>query len=237
MKIFRQRHLLLFVSISIVTVMIAGCAANGRGMAQGDEECSAARTAGAGALIGAALGAVIDGREGAVKGAAAGAVIGGLGCMAMNYHTKQVRSAQQVNKQYVEQHQQLPAQPTVTNYALSAPKEAVRGKPVSVNSSITVVDGRNQSVDRVQEKLFIVNSNGDRKQIKTKEAQEGMNGGGEYSNTFSFTPPTGVAEGNYHLESEVYVNDKLAKTAKTPLVLATMAHPAEQVVFVNTTDY
>lgn len=53
-----------------------------------------------------------------------------------------------------------------------------------------------------------------------------MSQGGEYANSFSFTPPTGVAQGNYRLESEVYVNDKLAKTAKAPIVFAYEANNA-----------
>jgi len=221
MKTFHPRKAIQCIIISFLVIAIAGCAANGRGMAQGDEDCSAAKSAGAGALIGGLLGAAINGRDGAMKGAAAGAVVGGLGCMAMNYHTKQVRSAAQVNKEYQNKHDSLPDKPVVTSYSITAPKQVVRGNNVSVNSEITVVDGRKQSVDRVEEKLFIVDSDGQRKQIKSKEAKSaGMNQGGEYQNSFSFTPPNGVAQGNYRLESEVYVNDKLAKTAQAPIEIA-----------------
>jgi len=216
-----MRILTQVITVLIITTLITGCAANGRGLAQDGDDCSAAKSAGAGALIGGLLGAAINGKEGAMKGAAAGAVVGGLGCIAMNYHSKQVRSANQVNKEYKEQHDQLPEKPVVTNYSITAPKQAVRGNAVEVNSAITVVDGRKQSVDRVEEKLFIVDSDGQRKQIKSKEAKNtGMDHGGEYENSFSFTPPTGVAQGNYRLESEVYVNDKLAKTAQAPIVFA-----------------
>lgn len=200
--------------------LLLGCAGNGTGLAQGDEECDAVKSAGAGALIGGLLGAAVDGEKGALKGAAIGAAAGGFGCLAMNYHTRQVRNAEQVNKQYEKQHQQLPEKPIVTEYNLKAPRKAVRGNPVSVNSDITVVDGRKQTVNSVEEKLYIVNNAGERKQIKSKQASGGINAGGEYSNSFSFTPPSGVAEGSYRLESEVYVNDKLAKTAKAPIVLA-----------------
>jgi hypothetical protein len=218
-KIF-QRNIIRHIVVLVLTGAITSCA-NDSGMAGGDTDCSAAKTAGAGALLGGLLGAAIDGKEGAIKGAAAGAIVGGLGCMAMNYHSKQLRSANQVNKEYKEKHNELPDKPMVTSYSISAPKQVVRGNNVSVNSSITVVDGKQQSVDRVEEKLFIVDSDGQRKQIKSKEAKNtGMNQGGEYANSFSFTPPTGVAQGNYRLESEVYVNDKLAKTAKAPIVLA-----------------
>lgn len=211
--------LLKVVSLWLTAALLTGCASGG-GMAQGDDECDAARSAGAGALIGGLLGAAVDGKKGALTGAALGAAAGGFGCMAMNYHTRQVRDANQVNKQYEKQHKQLPEKPIVTEYNLKAPKQTVRGNAVAVNSSITIVEGRQQSVNSVEEKLYIVNSAGERKQIKSKQASSGINSGGAYSNSFSFTPPTGVAEGSYRLESEVYVNDKLAKTARTPIVLA-----------------
>ena len=209
------------IVVLILISAIIGCAANGDGFAQQGDDCNAARTAGAGALLGGLLGAAIDGRDGAARGAAAGALVGGLGCLAMNYHTKQLRSASQVNKEYKDKNNELPEKPVVTSYSISAPRQVVRGNNVSVNSAITVVDGRQQAVDRIEEKLFIVDSKGQRKQIKSKEAKSaGMKQGGEYANTFSFTPPAGVAQGNYRLESEVYVNDKLAKTAKAPIVFA-----------------
>jgi hypothetical protein len=220
MNILRDHKASFSISLVLVMTLLAGCAAKGKGMAQGDDECSAAKSAGAGAILGGLLGSALGGKNGALKGAAAGALVGGLGCMAMNYHTEKVRTAQQVNKQYIEENEKLPPQPAVTSYSLSAPKQVVRGNPVSVNSSITVVDGSSQSVKNVEEKLFITNENGERKQIKTKDAQASMNSGGEYSNSFSFTPPNGVAEGSYRLESEVYVNDQLAKTAQAPIVLA-----------------
>jgi len=219
MKKLRQLNFIQCTIVLFLVIAMVGCAAGSRGLAKDGDDCSAAKSAGAGALIGGLLGAAINGRDGAVKGAAAGAVVGGLGCMAMNYHTKKVRSAAQVNKEYQNKHDELPEKPLVTSYSISAPKQVVRGNNVSVNSAITVVDGRKQSVDKVEEKLFIVDSDGQRKQIKSKEAQS-MDQGGEYENSFSFTPPTGVAQGNYQLESEVYVNDKLAKTAKAPIEIA-----------------
>lgn len=225
MRTFIRQNIFKRIVILFLISAIIGCASTGGGMADGDTDCSAAKTAGAGAVLGGLLGAAIGGSDGAVKGAAAGAVVGGLGCLAMNYHSKQVRDATLVNKEYQDKHKQLPENPVVTSYSISAPKQAVRGNNVSVKSSITVVDGRQQTVDRIEEKLFIVDSAGQRKQIKSKEAQStGMNQGGEYANSFSFTPPTAVAQGNYRLESEVYVNDKLAKTAKAPIVLASDAN-------------
>jgi hypothetical protein len=102
---------------------------------------------------------------------------------------------------------------------LKAPKQAVRGNPVSVSSDITLVDGKYEPVKLVEEKLFIVSPDKKRKQIKSKEAT-GMDGSGQYANTFSFTPPEGVTEGNYTLESEVYVNERLAKKSSATLTLA-----------------
>lgn len=207
------------ITVSVLALSMAGCAANRNGMAGGDDECSAAKSAGAGALVGALLGAAIDGKKGAIKGAAAGAVVGGLGCMAMNYRSQKIRSAQQVTDEYKQQNKTLPAEPVVTQYNLKAPKQAVRGNPVSVSSNLTLVDGEYEPVKRVEERLYIVSPDNKRKQIKSKEASS-MDGGGQYANTFSFTPPEGVAEGKYRIESELYVNERLAKTSATTLMLA-----------------
>lgn len=222
MKMLSRHTFLQAVALLVISAMLASCAHDG-GMAEGDEECDAAKSAGVGALVGGLLGAAVNGKKGALAGAAVGAAAGGFGCLAMNHHTKKVRDAAQVNKEYQQQHKQLPEAPIVTKYSLQAPKQVVRGNPVSVNSAITVVDGRSQSVDKVEEKLYIVNNKGERKQIKSKQAQGDMDSGGEYSNSFTFTPPSGVAEGSYRLESEVYVNDQLSKTAKAPIVLARQA--------------
>lgn len=211
----------IFKKTLVVTMILSltSCAANRNGMASGDDECSAAKSAGAGALVGAVLGAAVDGKKGALKGAAAGAVVGGIGCMAMNYRSKKIRSAQQVNQEYQQKNKQLPAEPVVTQYSLKAPKQAVRGNPVAVSSSLTLVDGEYEPVKRVEERLFIVSPDNKRKQIKSKDAS-GIDSGGQYANSFSFTPPEGVAEGNYRLESEVYVNEKLAKKGSANLTLA-----------------
>lgn len=211
------------LAVSITIVSMVGCAANGSGVASSGEgeECSALKTGAAGMLVGAALGAAINGKKGAAQGAVLGGAVGALGCMSMNYKAKKVRDAQMVNEEYMERNRSLPPEPMVTAYSLQAPRQAPRGKPVNVTSDITIVDGSDQPVNQVEEKLFIVNAENKRKQIKSKEAQNsGMNTGGEYSNSFSFTPPEGVAQGNYRLESEVYVNNRLAKTASAPVVIA-----------------
>lgn len=211
----------LVVSVSILSVV--GCASNGNGVAStGDgEECSALKSGAVGMLVGAALGAAVNGSKGAAQGAALGGAVGAIGCVSMNYKAKKVRDAQVVNNEYLERNRSLPPEPIVTTYSLHAPHQAVRGKPVNVNSEIVVVDGSSQSVSSVEEKLYIVSSENKRKQIKSKEAQNSnMSSGGEYSNNFAFTPPEGVAQGNYRLESELYVNNKLAKTASAPVVIA-----------------
>ena len=67
MHTLTQQTFLHYVTAAVIIALISGCAANGRGMAQGDDDCSAARSAGAGALVGALLGAAIDGEKCALK--------------------------------------------------------------------------------------------------------------------------------------------------------------------------
>jgi hypothetical protein len=205
---------------ALVVISVVGCAASGDQTADGgSDECSSLKTGAAGMLIGAALGAAVNGSKGAAQGAVAGAAIGAIGCMTMNYKTKKVRSAEVVNDDYIRDHKQLPATPVVTAYELSAPRSAVRGQAVNVNSAITVVDGQSQPIRSIEEKLYIVSPDGKRKALKTK-APMSLDGGGEYNNSFSFSPPEGAPEGSYKLESELYINEKIADKSSTPMRLA-----------------
>jgi len=220
----------------IVTVLIAalaGCASDGVGMAGSGSDCDAAKTAGAGALIGALLGAAIGGQHGAEKGALAGAALGGLGCLASNYESKKIRDAQAVNHEYIQYHHALPPEPTVTSYSLQSPRQATRGNNVVVNSTVTLVDGQNEPVNRVEEKLYIISADGKRREIKSKAAQASGSEGGEYTNTFGFTPPSGLSEGNYRLESEVYVNNKFAQKAKAPLMITYNSSGLMQIALID----
>lgn len=216
-RVFRQSV------ASVLVVSMLGCAASNDGSVAssdgGSDECSALKTGAAGMLIGAALGAAVNGSKGAAQGAAAGAAIGAIGCMTMNYKSRKVRTASAVNDEYRREHEQLPASPVVTAYDLNAPRRVVRGSSVEVNSTIAVVDGQYEPVSSMEEKLFIVSPDGKRKQLKTK-APMSLDGGGEYSNSFAFTPPQGAPEGAYTLQSELYVNQKLAEKSATPLQLA-----------------
>jgi hypothetical protein len=188
-------------------------------------ECSALKTGAAGMLIGAALGAAVNGSKGAAQGAAAGAAIGAIGCMTMNYKSKKVRSAEVVNDEYIRENRQLPAKPVVTTYDISVPRNVVRGNVVNVDSSMTVVDGQYEPINAMEEKLYIVSPDGKRKALKSKAPMD-LTGGGEYSNSFSFTPPQGAPEGMYTLESELYINQKLADKTKANMQLAYDGHGA-----------
>lgn len=205
-----------------IIASLAGCAANSGGMANASngDECSAVKSGAAGMLIGAALGAAINGQKGATQGAVAGAAIGAVTCISMNVKSQKVRDAQAVNEEYRQRNRNLPEQPVVTAYNLQAPRQAVRGNAVTINSAMTVVDGAAEPASKIEEKLFIVDADGRRNLIKSK-TPDGMNGGGEYANTFTIPHlKDDLKQGNYRLDSELYVNEKLAKTASSQMMIA-----------------
>jgi len=132
MNILREnKTATLAIVLALITTLIAGCATSGSGMAKGDEDCSTMKSAGAGALLGGLLGAALGGKNNVAKGAAAGALAGGLACFAMNYHSKQVRTAKEVNNEYVTENEKLPPEPIP-----KMPSLGCTTSPVPVTNSV-----------------------------------------------------------------------------------------------------
>src|SRR3974390_1880807 len=68
-------------------------------------------------LGGAVLGGLLGGKQHRAGGAAIGAAAAGVACLAVNYHAKQVRTAQQVDEDFRNAHAgQAPTHPTVVKY-------------------------------------------------------------------------------------------------------------------------
>lgn len=208
-----MKKLMKIMSLVIFTVYLTSCASGGGGSSNassGGDECNAVTAGAMGAVVGGLLGAAIDGNNGATKGAAAGALVGSIGCIAYNYQTEQTKTAQQVNQEYQTSHGNLPATPKVVDHKIAFSKStAARGKDnIKISSNSIIVDGASQPVTKVEEKLVIVDQQGNKKPISTKSPTN--KSGGEYVNTFEITPPEKMAEGKYKIESDIYVNGKLA---------------------------
>jgi hypothetical protein len=212
----------------LVVSLLAGCAtppqpASGQAgnTASTQDPCSVGGTVAAGAAIGAIIGALAGGGKGALIGAAAGGALGGAGCWAVNVRSRQTKTAAQTDRDYIRARGNLPAQPQVVAYDVKANGVAQRGKPVLINTTVELVNGRDQSVQSVRERLVVTSPDGMpfKQAFKPLETQNAS--GGRFENTFELTIPPGVTQGVYPMKAELYVNDRLIATRdlQTRLVL------------------
>lgn len=207
------------VYITAATFLVA-CAAPGgpggpgagqTGAAAEEDPCSVGKSAMAGALAGALLGALLNGSKGAGQGALAGGALGAATCAAINYQSRQTKSAAQSDADYQKARGALPTEPTVVSYSAQLAKNSVqRGQPMKVSSTLEMVNGTSQQVREVREELFIYHPDGT--QFKTGNKPFKANTAGRYENSFEVKLPEGVSQGVYPLKTNVYINGKLAAT-------------------------
>lgn len=203
--------------VCITTVALLGACAAPRGQgrqtgASSDENpCSVGKSALAGAVAGAVFGALVNGAKGAGQGAVAGGALGAAACVAINYQSRQTKSAAQADVDYQRARGALPSEPTVVSYSPQLAANVVqRGQPMRVNSTLELVNGTTQSVREVREELAIFNPDGTA--FKSGSKPFSANTAGRYENTFEVKLPEGVSQGVYALKTNVYVNGKLAAT-------------------------
>jgi uncharacterized lipoprotein YmbA len=206
----------------VITCLLAGCAApQQNGTAAANDPCSVGTTTAAGAAVGALIGALAGGTKGALIGAAAGGVIGGAGCYAVNVRSRQLRTAAQVDQDYVEKRGALPPQPQLVSYNVQVSNQAVRGKPFTVNTEVELVNGRYQQVHEVKEDIVLLNPQGEPFKNGTKPLESSNATGGRFANTFELTLPPGVSQGVYSMKTNLYVNGTLvaSRDLRTQVVI------------------
>ncbi len=207
------------VYITASALILSGCAHQPGGQAVGgflmDDNggCNPAAMAFAGALAGALL----AGKNNRNQGAIAGGVIGGLACVAWNYKAKQVRTAEQVNTQYLAINKGvLPSEPRLVKYLVSSVPSAMinSGTPLVLDSTIEVVHGG--PTKPIIEQELIVYHDGKVVSKARKVANAGQ-GAGEYSTRFTVNLPKGVPQGSYPVYSTVYLNGVQAQNRSIPV--------------------
>ncbi len=214
-----------------VAALLAGCAHN-KQRAADEEPCNPV----AGALIGGAVGALIGGDRNRGAGAAIGAGLGALACMVINYRTEQTKSAEQVGAEYRRaNNNQLPPAPVVTAYRTETTKPRAKGgEEVVVRSAIEVVPGRNEPLKELREEFSIVDPKGvERSKLVKTPAPAGSQGGG-YVSTLQFTFPNGVPPGAYQVQSRLFVNGKPAQNSNVLIQVALDAAGRPQVAVLDT---
>lgn len=196
--------------------LLGACAAprgqGGQAGAAGEEDpCSVGKSAVAGAVAGAVLGALLNGKKGAAQGALAGGALGAAACVAINYKSRQTKSAAQADADYQKARGALPTEPAVVSYSPQLAANTVqRGQPMKVNSSLELVNGTTQPVREVREELAIFNPDGTA--FKSGSKPFIANTAGRYENSFEVKLPEGVSQGVYALKTNVFVNGKLVAT-------------------------
>ena len=197
------------IATVVAAAFLAGCAAPGTPGATG------APTAGAGfecnpaigAGIGAVLGGLLGGGNNTVRGAAIGAGLGALACVALNYQSEQVKTSQQVERDYKAANRgQLPEQAKLVKYETAFTPTSVRpGQKAQTNSYIEVVPGTKDANPLVEEEITLYKPDGStltsaRKQLSASNSAGGFKGG------FGFPMPEGVPQGVYPVKTALYLN-------------------------------
>jgi hypothetical protein len=172
---------------------------------QGDSQpCNTPVAAIGGALIGALLG----GRKHRVAGAAVGGTVGAVACVAINYHSKQVKSAQQVDQEFRGANGgALPMHAAVVKYETHFDPVAriQQGGSSSLDSYIEIAEGSDGSQPVVEEQITLIGPDG--KQIKSVRKQaSGGAAAGAFETQFAFTMPQGVVEGDYQFQTQLLLN-------------------------------
>ncbi|WP_414440229.1 hypothetical protein [Burkholderia sp. 22PA0106] len=206
------------VAPALVLCMLAGCAtppgAGGPGNAAANQDpCSIGGSAVVVAGLGAVIGALAGGTKGALIGAAAGAVVGGAGCYAINVRSRQLKTAQQSDSDYVQARGELPVQPTLVSYQVAVSNAVVqRGKPFKVTTDAEIVNGRAEPVTNVNEQLVLFDKQGKAFGNGSKPLQANNATGGRFENSFELKLPPDASQGVYGMKTNLYVNGRLAGT-------------------------
>lgn len=194
-----------------VALALSGCATPG-GTGPGDQasatsmECNPLILGGVGAVVGALIG----GGTNTVRGAAIGAGIGSLACVAFNYHTEQVKSAQQVEQDYKAANRgRLPAQATLVKYETAFTPPSIRpGQKAQTSSYIEVAAGTKDAQPVIEEELTLYRPSGEVIKTVRKPVSGTASGAGGFKNSFSIPMPEGVPQGVYPVKTALYLNNQ-----------------------------
>ena len=193
-------------------LVVSGCASTGGLATSANGGCNTGMSTAVGALLGAAIGASVGDSTYAATGAAIGGAVFAAGCLMINAHTIQKKSAAEVETAYKQANKgQLPQQTRIQQYStVVLPNQTIQAnQSITVKSDLTVVEGIAEPLQRVQEKLVLKDTSGKviRELVKDVQVTNGQDfGSGLFENSFSWKFPTNVSKGRYVLDTEVLVN-------------------------------
>jgi hypothetical protein len=200
----------LLLLCALISVAIAAPAKESE--QSGSSDCNVGITAGLGALAGGLLG-----RKDRAKGAAIGAGIAALACVAVNYQSKQVKSADQVDREFKQKNSGAPPEnTTLVKYETRFdPSNRIRaGAGATLSSYIEIVQGSKSGEPTVEEEIAIFGPDG--KELKKTRKVANTNGAaGAFQSTFHLTMPEGVPQGMYPFKTTLFI-DGVASSASEP---------------------
>lgn len=229
-----QRKPIRRASIMVMTTAcLVGCASPGlqQQRTAAADDCNVAGSAAVGALAAFALNAMVgDGRNN-VRAAALGAAAGAGLCMLVK--SQQVKTAEQADAEYRKRVGALPPEPKVVSYSSITSSPTVRrGEKFQVNSNFELVNGSRTRVSDVREELTLLGPDGRTLQSGSKPVavnSDQVKTAGAYSNSFTLTVPAAVPEGNYTVQTKLYVNgNEIARNAK-PMQMVWVESPTTKV--------
>jgi hypothetical protein len=214
---------------TVTAALLAGCASppGSQDTAAGgtQDPCSVGTGAAAGAAVGALLGAITGDRGTAVRGAVLGGAAGALLCVAVNYQSRQTKSANQADRDYQQVRGHLPPEPQLVAYTPTlAPPVVQRGRPVKVNSTLELVNGSREPVSSVREEIVVQDPQG--QPLRTGSKPFTAAAAGRYENSFEVTLPPSAPQGVYGMKTQVYVNDRLTASRDLQTRLVWDGHAA-----------
>ena len=165
----------------------------------------------------AACAALARGHNRVRTGAACAAVAVTACYLANSYKAEQVRSAKQVEEEYLRQNQQLPERATVTTYRSQVnPGAAVsRGQEVKLVSTIVAVPGRAERNVVVEEEVGIFDAQNEAWGNPVRKTANSGKEAGEFQTSFTIPIRDGWSQGVYTLRRTLYVNGSVAQKDET----------------------
>ncbi len=165
----------------------------------------------------AACAAIARGNNRVRTGAACAAVAVTACYLANSYRAEQVRTAKQVEEEYLRKNSQLPERATVTTYRSQVnPGAAVqRGQEVKLVSTIVAVPGRAERNVVVEEEVGIFDSQNEAWGNPVRKTANSGKEAGEYQTSFTIPIRDGWSQGVYTLRRTLYVNGSVAQRDDT----------------------
>ena len=165
----------------------------------------------------AACAALARGNNRVRTGAACAAVAVTACYLANSYRAEKVRSAKQVEDEYLSKNAQLPERATVTTYRSQVnPGAAVsRGQEVKLVSTIIAVPGRTDRNVVVEEEVGIFDSQNEAWGNPVRKTANSGKEAGEFQTSFTIPIRDGWSQGVYTLRRTLYVNGSVAQKDET----------------------